>query len=107
MSTALNHRELTTVKDCNYVFFPRIVGKHSTSPLTMRLKQTHITVYAAHAKLRFALSNIPLQMSLQNYQLQRQVTVDSLISKHTHLAEYVKLERVRLESFSEPSGFTD
>lgn len=43
----------------------------------------------------------------QNWKLERQFTVDLLISKQAHLGEYDNFERATLESFSEPSGFTD
>lgn len=42
-----------------------------------------------------------------NWKLERQFTVDLLISKQAHLREYDIFERATLESFSEPSGFTD
>lgn len=42
----------------------------------------------------------------QNWKLERQFTVDLLISKQAHLGEYDIFERATLESFSEPSGFT-
>lgn len=43
----------------------------------------------------------------QNWKLERQSTVDLLISKQAHLGEYDIFERAILESFSESSGFND